>query len=89
MGPKITVRELIERLSTFDGDLPVLVNGYEGGTMNPKSVRHAWVAWGHGTDYCGDHGDDLSWGSGEMPGDDEFDDDDDIPLTKAVLISRH
>lgn len=31
----MTIKELIEKLKEFDQDMPVVVNGYEGGFDNP------------------------------------------------------
>lgn len=51
------VSELIAKLQTFDGELPVFVTGYEGGIqqLDPDDVR-AIEAFTMGTrSYMGDH----------------------------------
>jgi hypothetical protein len=52
----MTVGELIEKLSAFDKDMRVFVDGYEGGLDDPKEPRSNWVVLDyHEHDYYGRH----------------------------------
>lgn len=71
----MTVEELIKVLSTFPQDLPVVVDGYEGGVDDKFEVQRAkvkWDAYKEGYDYFGDH-DVLRW-----EGDPEYADGTDV-----------
>ncbi|MBV6324376.1 hypothetical protein [Duganella violaceipulchra] len=39
LNPHVTVRELIGLLAQFNGDMPVLTDGYESGLDDIKNVR--------------------------------------------------
>lgn len=51
----MTVGELIEKLSSFDPWLKVVVDGYEGGLCDPKTVVHVPIIVGQKKEFCGDH----------------------------------
>lgn len=40
----MTVGELVEVLKTYDPELPVVIDGYEGGIEDVKKIRAALVA---------------------------------------------
>ena len=52
-----TVGELIAKLSALPQDLPVLVDGYEGGAQEPRRIAtREFVADNNdGDSYCGPH----------------------------------
>jgi hypothetical protein len=39
----ITVKRLIKQLEQFDGDLPVMLHGYEGGVYNGPNNLHTSI----------------------------------------------
>jgi hypothetical protein len=59
---KTTVRELIEKLKEFDGDMRVVVSGYESGYEDCKVVKQikidldACSSWYEGTHQPSDNG---------------------------------
>ena len=58
MSDLITVRELIDALSDYDGHLPVYISGYEGGLEDLKleNIRVVLVRrWENPSDYFGPH----------------------------------
>lgn len=75
----MTVRELIEALSKFDGGLPVYLPYAEGGVDDVKKVAEVTVNRGYrervGFTYYGDH-DDTDMG------------EDDAVMTLGVVVSR-
>ena len=84
------VKELIELLQQFDGELPVFLRGYEGGWKDPIPPRAARVQLDANPDsYCGPH-EELA-----TPEDEQFAreftkvwDDKDITVVDAVLLPR-
>lgn len=53
----MTIRELIEQLQAFPPDMPVLVDGYEGGLSDAKPPELQEVIFNHnaGCSYLGVH----------------------------------
>lgn len=55
-GRTMTVKELIEKLNTFDQDMIVLVNGYEGGLSDISKIEATKVNLNvNKEDYLGPH----------------------------------
>ena len=56
---KLNVRELIHELTKFEQELPVLVDGYEGGTnpLDEDNIRICYVDTSAGEEWCGLYGD--------------------------------
>lgn len=85
------VLELIAKLKEFDGELEVLVDGYEGGCGEPSAVEgiEIRVDYSKGSDYCGPHVEVCEW---EDPQCDygtlkEFIEEGGI-ISKAIIIRR-
>ena len=55
----LKVRQLIEYLKTFDQELEVIVDGYEGGTspLTKNHIATVYVDTSAGEDWFGDYGD--------------------------------
>ena len=52
----MTVKELIDKLSVFDPDMRVLVDGYEGGLDDPQEPRQNLIVLDyHRQSYYGKH----------------------------------
>lgn len=51
------VKELIAKLQEYDGELEVLVQGYEGGCNCPSSIEEIKIKrdYHDETSYCGEH----------------------------------
>lgn len=75
------VKELIEHLLTFDQELDIVVNGYEGGVTEDVSIETAIVV-------CDVH---QEWYYGEHEIDDEFHQDinKEQPRKSVIHISRN
>jgi len=53
---KLTVGELIKKLQQYPVEMPVMINGYEGGLDFPKSIEVIKVhSWGYERSYTGDY----------------------------------
>ncbi len=52
------VKELIAKLQEYDGELEVLVDGYEGGCKYPSSIEEIEIKRDYfkNDSYCGKHG---------------------------------
>jgi hypothetical protein len=82
--PDYTVRELIAALSALPPDLPVYVDGYEGGIGpgKPPRVVRAHRDYHQGMDYYKPHAEPF------YPDNVDPDDAERYPLHDAVLIER-
>ena len=56
----MNIRELIEILASYDPELEVVVNGYEGGTdpIAKERIRQRYVDKSAGANWYGEYGDD-------------------------------
>ena len=55
----LNIRQLVGELQKFDQELPVTVDGYEGGTnpLEKDNIRICYVDTSAGSDWCGQYGD--------------------------------
>lgn len=83
----MTISELIAKLSSLPPDLPVLVDGYEGGAKEPARVTVGdFIADKNPLGYCGPH---EEIGPGESGQDDREDANAEGRIIfQAVIISR-
>lgn len=91
------VKELIAKLQEYDGELEIMVDGYEGGCNCPSSIEEIKIKRDyHGKDsYCGEHEEINEWEELELElesGDKdsfvrEWIDEGGI-ISKAVIIRR-
>ena len=72
----LTVAGLISLLSQYPPEMPVLVDGYEGGYDFPDALRADNFSESYSSDYFGRYDEHISWG------------DDDVPSFAAVVIPR-
>jgi hypothetical protein len=80
----LKIKELIEKLAQLDEEMLVMVNGYEGGLNELKTIEIKDVALDVNDDdsYEGPHEDLNAYGNSHLR-------DEGHPVVKAVVLPRH
>lgn len=73
------IKELLEKLNQFDGEMEVVVSGYESGYESLDDVKEIRVLWGDKQDRCiyGEHTEANNRHLAEL-----------LPTTKVIYIGN-